>query len=236
MFDDFRPAANAGEARKRMGGSMVVAVGLYALLAIVIIGGTTAATTNVVEHMTQVEFAPPPPPPPPPPEPVIAAQPVSQTRPKVKRKELKAPDKVPDEKPKESDAPLADAAPSGPVDGFLNGVEGGTGTKAAKVAAAAPPPPPKPTPIIQPVLLPGNSQPAYSASAKRKEVEGVVVVGFDVLENGTVANVAITSGPEELRENVLKAVKTWRFQPAKRDGKPVRVHLIKSIRFRLTDA
>jgi protein TonB len=236
MFDDFRPSADAGEARKRMGGSMAVAVVVYTVLGLLLIGGTTAATTNVVEHMTQVEFAPPPPPPPPPPEPVVQAQPVAQTRPKAKRKELKAPDKVPDEKPKESDAPLADAAPSGPVEGFLNGVEGGTGTKAAKVASAAPAPPPKPVPVIPPVLLPGNSQPAYSASAKRKEIEGVVVVAFDVLENGTVANVTITSGAEELRENVLKAVKSWRFQPAKRDGKPVRVHLSKSIRFRLTDA
>lgn len=215
---------------------MAVAVSVYALLAVVIIGGTTAATTNVVEHMTQVEFAPPPPPPPPPPPtPVVEAQPVEQTRPKVKRKELKAPEKVPLEKPKESDAPLADAAPSGPVDGFLNGVEGGTGTKAAK-AVAPPPPPPPPEPLIQPVLLPNNAQPAYSASAKRKEIEGVVVVAFDVLENGTTANVVITSGPEELRENVLKAVKTWRFQAAKRGGKPVKVRLSKSIRFRLTDA
>jgi protein TonB len=166
----------------------------------------------------------------------VEAQPVAQTRPKVKRKELKAPEKLPDEKPKESDAPLADAAPSGPVDGFLNGVEGGTGTKAAKAVTAAPAPPPKPEPLIAPVLLPTNAQPAYSASAKRKEIEGVVVVAFDVLENGTTANVTITSGPEELRDNVLKAVKTWRFQPAKRGGKPVKVHLSKSIRFRLTDA
>jgi protein TonB len=235
MFDDFRPSANAGEARRRMGGSMAVAVAVYVLLAVLIIGGTTAATSNVVEHMTQVDFAPPPPPPPPPPEPIAAAQPVAQTRPKVKRKELKAPDKVPDAKPKESDAPLAEAGPTGPVDGFLNGVEGGTGTKAAK--AVAPAPPPKPEPLIQPVLLPtGNQAPGYSASAKRKEIEGVVVVGFDVLENGTVANVAIVSGPDELRENVLKTVKTWRFQPAKKAGKPVRIHLTKSIRFRLTDA
>ena len=236
MFDDFRPSANAGEARRRMGGSMAVAVAVYTVLGLLIVGGTTAATSNVVEQMTQVEFAPPPPPPPPPPPtPVIEAQPVAQTRPKVKRKELKAPEKLPLDKPKESDAPLSDAAPSGPVEGFLNGVEGGTGTKAAKVATPAPPPP-KLEPLIAPVLLPGNQQPAYSASAKRKEIEGVVVVAFDVLENGTVANVTITNGPEELRENVLKAVKTWRFSPAKRGGKPVRLHLIKSIRFRLTDA
>lgn len=218
-----------------MGGSVAVAVAVYTVLGLVIVGGTTAATSKVVEQMTQVEFAPPPPPPPPPPPtPVVEAQPVAQTRPKVKRKELKPPDKVPLDKPKESDAPLTDAAPSGPVDGFLNGVEGGTGTKAAKVAVAAPAPPP--APVVQPVLLPGNAQPPYPASAKRKEIEGKVVISFDVLENGTVANLTFVSGPEEFRENVLKTVIKWRFTPAKRGGQPLKMHVTKSISFKLTDA
>jgi periplasmic protein TonB len=235
MFDDFRPAGNEREARRRMGGSITMAASLYVGLGVLVISGTTAATKTVVEHMTQVEFAPPPPPPPPPPPEPLAAQPVAATRPKVKRKELKAPDKLPDEKPKESDAPLSDAPPSGPVEGFLNGVEGGTGTGVAR-AAPAPPPPPKPEPLIAPVPSKSNAAPAYSSSARRKEIEGVVVVAFDVLENGTVANVTIVSGPEELRDNVLKTVATWRFQPAKRGGKPQRTRQTRSIRFRLDDA
>jgi protein TonB len=234
MFDDFRPAGNERETRRRMGGSMALATSLYVGLGVMVIGGSAAAGKTVVEHMTQVEFAPPPPPPPPPPPEPLAPQPLAATRPKVKRKELKAPDKLPDEKPKESDAPLVDAPPSGPVEGFLNGVEGGTGTGVARAAAPAPPPP-KPEPLVAPVFLKTNVAPAYSSAARRKEIEGIVVVSFDVLENGTVANITIVSGPEELRENVLKTVATWRFEPAKRGGKPYRTRLTRSIRFRLDD-
>ena len=236
MFDDFRTSQNTRESRRRMGGSMALAVALYGGLAGLVLGGASAASTKVVEQLTQVEFAPPPPPPPPPPptpEPV-APEPLAATRPKVKRKELKAPEKVPDEKLKESDAPLSEAAPSGPVDGFLNGAVGGTGTGVAK--APAPAPPPKPDPVIPPVASKSNAAPGYSSSARRKEIEGTVVVSFDVLENGTVANVTIVSGPEELRDNVLKSVSTWRFSPARRGNTPVRMRQTRSIRFQLDDA
>jgi protein TonB len=152
----------------------------------------------------------------------------------MKRRELKPPDHVPDEKPKESSAPLTNAETSGPVDGFLTGVENGTGS--ARQATVAPPPPaPKLEPLIAPIESKNNLAPGYSAIARRKEVEGVVVVAFDVLENGSVGNVTIVSGPNELRDNVLKTVATWRYQPARRGGKPVRQHLTKSIRFRLSD-
>jgi protein TonB len=236
MFDDFRPSTSHEAARKRMGGSVLAAALLYGTVGALIIGGTTAATTTVVESMTQVEFAPPPPPPPPPlPEPQTA-QPVSNARPKVKRHELKPPDTVPTEKPKESNEALSASEGTGPVEGFLNGVEGGTGTAAAKPSAAIAPAPVKPEPLITAVPSKSNSAPAYSASAKRKEIEGVVVVSFDVLENGAVANAQIVSGPEELRENVLKTVLSWRFSPASRGGKPVRSRLTKAIRFLLSDA
>src|SRR4029077_7625423 len=127
----------------------------------------------------------------------------------------------------------------GPVDGFLNGVEGGTGTGVAKAPAAAPAPPPpkpKPEPLVRAVASRNNAQPSYSASAKRKEIEGVVVVEFDVLENGTVANAVIVSGPEELRESVLKAVVNWHCEPARRGGKAIRSREQKAIKFQLTDA
>jgi protein TonB len=233
MFDDFRPSSTATEARNRMGGSMFAASVIYGGLAVLILGGTTAASKTVVENLTQVEFAPPPPPPPPPPPDI--PQPLAAVRPKVKRHELKAPEKIPDEKLKESDAPLAAADKAQPVDGFLNGVEGGTGTGVAR-PAPPPPPPPKPEPLIQPVPSKNNEFPAYSASARRKELEGVVVVSFDVLENGSVANPQIVSGPEELRANVLKAVMTWHFAPARCGRTPVRTRQTKSIRFRLSDS
>jgi periplasmic protein TonB len=237
MFDDFRTGPMSREERARMGGSAAVASIVYFSVGALLIG-TTAATRQVVEKLTQVEFAtklpePPPPPPPPPPTAAVAAQP-QNARAKMKRRDLKPPDHVPDEKPKESDAPLANAEPAGPVDGFLTGVEGGTGTARVATVAAAPAPP-KPETFTPPVESRSNTPPQYSAAARRKEIEGVVVVGFDVLENGTVTNVTIVSGPPDLRDTVLKSVATWHFSPARRGGKPVRYHVTKPIRFRLSD-
>jgi protein TonB len=233
MFDDFRPDVMSREERARMGGSAAAAAVMYALLAAALIGGTTVASKHVVEKLTQVEFATKlPEPPPPPPQPVEAvAQPPQNARPKTKRRELKPPDHVPDEKPKESAEPLTAAEPAGPVGGFLTGVEGGTGT----ARKGSPAPPPKPETLTAPVPSKSNVAPTYTAVARRKEIEGVVVVAFDVLENGSVTNVTIVSGPNELRDNVLKTVATWRFQPAKRGNTPLRQHLTKSIRFRLSD-
>jgi periplasmic protein TonB len=229
MFDDFRPSSQATAARKRLGGSLAAAAILYGAIGALVIVGTGAATKTVVEKLTQVEFAAPPPPPPPP---QVLPQAIANARPKAKRRELKPPSTVPDQKPRESDSPPVSA---GPVDGFLTGVEGGQGGSGVAPAAPPPPPPPKPEPLIAPVALRGNSAPGYSASARRKQIEGVVVVAFDVLENGTVANAQIVSGPEELRDNVLRAVVTWRFEPARQGGRPVRSRQTRSIRFRLTD-
>ena len=53
MFDDFRPNTSQ-TARKRMGGSMVVAIALYAGLIALVVGGTTAAKTAVVAALMQV--------------------------------------------------------------------------------------------------------------------------------------------------------------------------------------
>jgi protein TonB len=236
MFDDFSSSAvNKQQARKRFGSSMAAAIVLYGTSSAAIVGATATARQVIEEKETQIDFAPPPEPEPPPP-PVEAAPPPkpASPRPKVKRATLKPPDEIPLEKPKESDGPLTEAGESGPQDGFLDGVEGGTGTAAAP---KPPPPPPKPEKLVQPVGIAGiDDTPKYPSSARRKGIEGVVVVKFEVLENGRVGNARIISGPPEFHDTVLKFVATWRFKPAHRGGKPVRYSMQKPIRFRLEDA
>jgi protein TonB len=90
--------------------------------------------------------------------------------------------------------------------------------------------------LIPPVKVAGDEQPKYSASARRKGIEGVVVVEFEVQPDGRVANARILSGPPELHESVLKAVATWRFNPAKRGDKAVPYKMTKPIRFVLEDS
>jgi protein TonB len=237
MFDDFCPSSTAKESRARFRGSAAAAVFIYGTFGAAIVGASATAHQIVEEKETQVTFAAPPEPeaPPPPPTPQVAA-PKSTPRPRVKRPELAPPDKISDEKLKESDKALAAAGETGPRDGFLDGTPGGTGTG---IGAPPPPPPAPPPPKVEPLVAPvdggHNEKPRYSAAAKRKGIEGTVVVAFDVLEDGSVANPQILSGPPELQESVLRAVTAWRFSPARRGADRVRFRMKRSIVFRLED-
>lgn len=234
MFDDFSKTKDRAS-NKRMRRSLAAAAVVYGSSFGVVVAATATARHVVEEELTQVAFAPPPEPePPPPPEPEAPApKPQVSHRPKARRPELAPPKEISNEKPKESDAPLAEATGEpGPVDGFLDGVEGGTGTAPAP---PPPPPPPKPEPLTLPVVI-KDDQPKYPKGALRKGIEGSVVVAFDVLENGSVANPKIISGPEELHEAVLETALTWRYKPAKLGGKPVRHRMTKRVTFRLEDA
>jgi len=234
MFDDFSKDQTSADARKRMRGSLAGAAFVYTLAGAAIVAGTATARQVVEEKLTQVEFAPPPEPEPEPEPPKVeeAPKPAVSARPKMKRAAIQPPKEVPLEKPKESDAELTEAGDTGPVDGFLDGVEGGTGS--ARVAPPPPPPPPpKPGKITGPTEL-DNPQPKYPKAAERKGIEGVVVVSFEVLEDGRCKNAKIVSGPEEFHDTVLKAVAGWRYRPAMQDGKKIRKRTTKRVVFQLT--
>jgi protein TonB len=210
---------------------------IYGVSSAAIVGATATVHAIVQEKETQVEFAPPPEPaPPPPPVPPPPAPPEAAPRPRAKRPELAPPTKISDEQLKESSKPLSATNAEGPVDGFLDGAPGGKGTAAAVVAPPPPPPPPKAEPLVAPVEMAQNGKPRYPPAAKRKGIEGTVVVAFEVLEDGTVASPRIVSGPEELHDCVLRVVASWRFQPAHRGPEKVRFRMKKSIVFRLEDS
>ena len=233
MFDDFQ-SSNDKQSRKRLQRSLAAAFMIYGSSGAALVAATATARQVVEEDLQQVEFAktpePEPPPPEPPPEQV---QPKTALRPKAKRQTIKPPDEVPLEKPKESDAPLAAAGDTGPVDGFTDGVEGGTGSG----RPGPPPPPPKPSaPPTKAVEMPNNEQPKYPKPALRKGIEGVVVVQLDILENGRVGGAKIISGPPEFHATVLEACKAWRYRPATKGGVPIRSKVNRQVRFRLEDA
>ena len=63
-------------------------------------------------------------------------------------------------------------------------------------------------------------------------MRGAVAVEFVVQEDGRVAEIQIVAAPHQfLSDAVLQAVKTWRYTPALKDGKPVRYRLAKSFDF-----
>lgn len=111
----------------------------------------------------------------------------------------------------------------------------------------APPPPPAapvetaPVEAAGPVALgaelavtcPERSAPAYPPLSRRRGEEGKVVLRVELDEEGRVstARVATASGFPRLDEAALAAVKTWRCNPARRDGQPVRAVALQPFKF-----
>lgn len=227
MFDDFTPSLDAKKSRGRLRRSMVVACVLY------LSGGATlvAATAGANRHLEiEVETikgpAPEAPPPPPAAEPPVQAE-KPQVKAAPKRKALMAPKAISNEKLAESTAALASAGDTGPVDAPAP-------EPAPPPPVAAPPPPPPPEPLIAPVEIDAR-RPRYPERARDLQIEGVVVVEFDVLPDGSVSNVRIVSGPAEFYDAVNKAVATWRYKPARRGQVAVSFHKKQSIRFNFSD-
>jgi len=80
-----------------------------------------------------------------------------------------------------------------------------------------------------------NPAPSYPASAKRKGVQGKVLINVVVRTDGTAASVAVSrsSGSDILDEAALDAVKQWRFIPAKRGHESVQANVIVPVEFKI---
>ena len=82
-----------------------------------------------------------------------------------------------------------------------------------------------------------NTPPIYPAIAKLRGYEGVVLVNAEILPDGRVGNMAISksSGYTILDKSAMEAVKLWKFEPAKKAGKPFAIRVKLPIKFVLHD-
>jgi TonB family protein len=103
------------------------------------------------------------------------------------------------------------------------------------------PPPPAPAPgtariggnVSAPVLL-KQAYPEFSDQARRKKVNGDVLLHFIVDEQGIPQDVKVVRGlGMGLDENAIKAVKQYRFRPAMREGVAVKVEMNVSVNFQI---
>lgn len=151
-------------------------------------------------------LAPPPPPPkvvPQPPEP-----PKPEPKPKIQRQAEPAPRPLLPPQPEPAQEPVAMAPPPAP--------------------APAPPPAPEapaksiPEPVLEAprfnAAYLNNPPPAYPLAARRRGIEGRVLVRAEVQTDGSCSRVEMkaSSGSDLLDQAALEAVRKWRFVPARK--------------------
>jgi protein TonB len=83
-----------------------------------------------------------------------------------------------------------------------------------------------------------NPKPAYPPAARKRGLEGLVVLAVEVDADGRPFDVTVkeSSGHPMLDNAALGAVRRWRFEPARRAGRPVRAGVEVPIRFRLEES
>ena len=78
--------------------------------------------------------------------------------------------------------------------------------------------------------------PAYTPEAMRARIEGKVVLGAVVKDDGTVADITIVRSLDSmygLDEQAIKALKQWTFEAGTLNGKPVAVRVRVEMDFNL---
>ncbi len=77
-------------------------------------------------------------------------------------------------------------------------------------------------------------EPAYAQEARNAPIEGTVVLRVEIDKQGRIRRADLVRGLDPgLDLNAPDAVRTWRFDPARKAGKQVIVHAIIEVKFRL---
>lgn len=76
-------------------------------------------------------------------------------------------------------------------------------------------------------------EPFYPADAERQGIEGTVEVHAHVGRDGKIQTAEILSGPPQLAEAAVKAVRDWRYKPTLLNGQPIESEVDVKMTFRL---
>ncbi len=76
-------------------------------------------------------------------------------------------------------------------------------------------------------------EPEYPEEARRQGIEGAVVLDVHIGGDGAVQNAQLVSGPPELAQASIGAVKQWRFQPRRVNGRGAPMETRVTLNFKL---
>ncbi len=90
--------------------------------------------------------------------------------------------------------------------------------------------------IVPPFAI-AQPNPSYSSEARKKKISGTCLVSFTVDTNGIPQSVRVVKSLEpSLDTNAVQAIETWRFKPARKEGKTsVPFDLTAEVSFRIMD-
>ncbi len=75
--------------------------------------------------------------------------------------------------------------------------------------------------------------PKYPPDAKKARIQGTVVLDAVVGKTGVVENLKVVSGPNELQQSSLDAVRQWKYKPFLSNGNPIDVETTISVIYSL---
>ena len=141
-----------------------------------------------------------------------------------------------------SDAPTTLIAGGGPAtsggpgigDGPISGFDGpNTGSDISGPGVVSDQPYKLTAAIARPVLI-SRVEPVYPELARRTRQSGTVILQTVIDENGRVTNVEVIKGlGGGLQQAAIDAVSRWRFEPARMNGRPVKVFFNLTVQFSL---
>lgn len=78
-------------------------------------------------------------------------------------------------------------------------------------------------PGMTPGHLVSGDPPGYPAEARKAGIEGTAALSATITTSGTLENLKALSGPKDLQQATLQAVRQWQYEPYLLKGKPIAV-------------
>jgi periplasmic protein TonB len=79
-----------------------------------------------------------------------------------------------------------------------------------------------------------SPNPAYTDAARRKRIQGLVLIALIVNPDGTRSELRVLQGLDpDLDKEAVKTVSRWKYKPGTKEGRPVAMHIAVEVNFRL---
>jgi TonB family protein len=81
-------------------------------------------------------------------------------------------------------------------------------------------------------LVTHRVDPEYPAAGRRAKLQGVIALDLVVGRDGSVVDIHALNGPDVLAKAAMEALRWWRFEPYRVDGRPVVVETTVAVEFK----